>query len=550
MKYVIQVFLIVFSCLIWMDSKANNDPIIAFSSDSLMKVVKSDLSPFDFGLAKAKSDTDRFYALYNTHVAALAAGVNVDYSGIDTIDIAIPMDAQRIPLTLRNDFSGAVFRIKNNSKQFVLFEMIRSSAPINIDKNMLDGCDYSSIPELSKGLCMLILEDKTPWVNQRRDHSYPAIRKDLIFLSDGKAQNSPIASYQTESTKPECSYYYVTPSLKTIQNITILRDSSATYITKCFYIVGENNVLFKNVAIYTPASTMVADEAIIVNNCANVAFKDVTIEGSYSQIARSGYGISMNNVWNSEYVRLIGHANWGIFGTNNISKASFTNCDINRFDIHCYGGDISFSDCEFHNMFNQFSSIYGLITFDKCHFSQFAPVLFETSYNAYTGFDLVLNDCVFDVKPRNNYLISAGLVDNQINLRPELIQKRWPNIQIQNLTINIPDSISKVVIFYPKDPISPKVNIGYISNISINKLQVNYSGNVRVIDLYISSSKVNVANPVNCTINKIKMYRLSKSNLPDKSDELSQDLHFHSKLIYNNKELPVKIRESKQAASK
>ena len=187
------------------------------------------------------------------------------------------------------------------------------------------------------------------------------------------------------------------------------------------------------------------------------------------------------------------------------------------------------------------SSVFGMISFDKCHFSQFAPVLFETSYNAYTGFDLLLTDCVFDVKPRNNYLISAGLVDEQINLRPELIQKRWPNIQIHNMTINIPDSISKVALFFPKDPISQKVKIGYISNISINKLQVNYSGPVRVIDIYLSSSKVNVSNSVSCTVSNIKMYNIPAGKTPNRKEDLSSDLHFHSKMIYNNTEQTVKI---------
>jgi len=523
-------------------AKATNDDRNVPSPDSSKIVAKSDLSPFDFGLAEAQSDTDRFYVLYNTHVAALNLGVDVDYSGIDTLDIAIPANAKRIPLTIKNNFSGAVFRIKNTTKQFVLFEMIRTATPINIDKNMLDGCDFTSIPELSEGLCMLILEDKTPWVNQRRDHNYPAIRRDLLFLSDGTAQNSPVASYLTDSTKPQCSYYKVTPTSKVIENITILRDSNATFKTKCFYIVGESYVLLKNVAVYTPPSAMIADEAIILNDCANVTFKDVTIEGSYSQINRSGYGISMNNIWNSQYFRLVGHAKWGIFGTNNVSKAYFTDCDINRFDIHCYGGDISFSNCEFYNMFNQFSSIFGMISFDKCHFSQYAPVLFETSYNAYTGFDLVINDCVFDVKPRNNYLISAGLVDDQLNLRPELIQKRWPNVQIHNLTINIPDSISKVALFYPKDPVSQKVSIGYISNITIDKLQVNYSGPVRVIDMYLSSSKVNMANSVNCSVSNVKMYHVDAVKGINKREDLATDLHFHSKLIYNGKEQSVTVQ--------
>ena len=51
---------------------------------------KKDVSPFEFGLAKAKTGEEQYDVLLKTHKAAVSKGVNVDYTGIDTIRIEIP----------------------------------------------------------------------------------------------------------------------------------------------------------------------------------------------------------------------------------------------------------------------------------------------------------------------------------------------------------------------------------------------------------------------------------------------------------------------------
>ena len=78
-------------------------------SISITISAQKDFSPFSFGLSGAHSDTERFQVLYNTHAAAIEAGVNVNYAGIDTLYIEIPPKAKRIPLTQHNDFQNAVF---------------------------------------------------------------------------------------------------------------------------------------------------------------------------------------------------------------------------------------------------------------------------------------------------------------------------------------------------------------------------------------------------------------------------------------------------------
>lgn len=44
--------------------------------------VHKDISPYDFGLSRAKTGIERYEVLLRTHKAAIAAGVNVDYTGI------------------------------------------------------------------------------------------------------------------------------------------------------------------------------------------------------------------------------------------------------------------------------------------------------------------------------------------------------------------------------------------------------------------------------------------------------------------------------------
>ena len=61
--------------------------VLSCSATNRLGKKSKDVSPNDFGLAKAKTGVERYQVLVKTHKAALAAGVNVDYTGIDTIKI-------------------------------------------------------------------------------------------------------------------------------------------------------------------------------------------------------------------------------------------------------------------------------------------------------------------------------------------------------------------------------------------------------------------------------------------------------------------------------
>ena len=483
---------------------------IAQTADSIY--VPQTLSPFDFGLAEATTDSARYTVLYNTHLQAVNIGAEVSYRGVGAITVEVTQNAQPIPLGRRNDFGGVLLTVKNNTKPHYLFSMADSIwntielGPDSVDDGALDDRE-----DLSDGIYLLVIEDLHPWVANRAGYSYGAMRKDILLVKDNHTINHPISPYSTDSTDICVKYHRADEELKTIANLTITRDTTATAKTYCFDIEGVNNLKISNINIYTPdTKNMYADAAINIRNCTNVTLEDVHIEGTYSRTNLYGYGIQMDNVWNSSFIRLSARANWGIFGTNNISKATLRDCTLNRFDIHCYGRDISFHNCTFGKLYNQFSSIFGTLLFDGCRFTDFVPVLIETSYNAYTAFDLTFKDCIFDALPRRNFLVSIGKVDNQQNSRPELAGKCWPNVTIKNMTVNVANKVSKVILFEPKTPISSNVSVDYISAIKIDGLKFHYADTSHLADFVISNKTVKSSNSINYDLRKVTLIPTTK----------------------------------------
>ena len=448
------------------------------------------VSPFDFGLAEAETDSARYDALYRTHLYAISIGAEVSYQGIGTLTVEITESARPIPLTRHNNFNGLQLIVKNSAKAQYLFTLYDTVwQEITLEPKMVDSSNFHGVEELSNGTYMLVLEDLTPWVANRAGHKYGAMRKDIMLVENGKGSNRPTAFYSTDSTVLFAKFHPADNEMKTITDLSITRDTSSTVKTYCFDINGINNLKISKVNIYTPdTKNMYADAAINIENCTNLQMEDVLIEGTYSRTNNYGYGIQMNNVWNSHFVRLTGHANWGIFGTNNLNNTTLRNCDINRFDIHCYGRDVFFYHCAFHELYNQFSSLFGKLQFEECRFSDFVPVLFEPSYNAYTGFDLLFKNCIFDATYSHNYLVSAGKLDNQRNSRPELAQKCWPNVRIQNMTVNVPANVSRVVLFAPKTAAS--TNVSHITGITVDGLRFHYPDSTHLANFTICSTPV------------------------------------------------------------
>ena len=462
------------------------------------------ISPFDFGLAEAETDSARYEVLYATHTKAVETGAEVSYQGIGTLVIEVTEASRPIPLTRHNDFAGLHLIVKNRYKAQYLFSMTDTLwQSVELTPSAVDSGNFSTTPLLSEGLWMLLLEDQQPWVGNRAGHNYGAIRKDMLLVLNGRAQNKPIAPYSTDSTKMSAWIHRTDEGLKTITDLTITRDTASTAKTYCFNIIGINNLKISKLSIYTPdIKNLYADAAINIENCTNVTMEDVSIDGTYSRTNKYGYGIQMNNVWNSKFIRLNANANWGIFGTNNLSNTTLKDCSINRFDIHCYGRDVFMYNCKFNKLYNQLSSVFGTVLFEECRFTEFIPILFEPSYNAYTPFDLTLKDCIFDAAISRNYLISTGQLDDKINSRPELTQKCWPNINILNLIVNVPDNVSKIILFNTKKT-TPGVSVNYISSIKIDGLHFHYTDTIHLADFIVSNSPVNTIKSINYDIQKV-----------------------------------------------
>ena len=401
-------------------------------------------SPIQFGLREATTDVERFWVLYKTHTEALKKGNDIQYAGIDTIKIEIPKEAKPIPLLDRTDFGNVVIIVKNRVKNYTLFLMQNPLEKYETRIELLEGKKRIS----DQGAFIVVIEDSTLWVKNREGYGSGFARKDILYVNNGKIEGSIISSYKTFNSKPQFSRCFVRTNPKTIQNITVIRDSSSLYKTAILKIENQYNLKICNLSIKTPHNKLYGDNAIRLDNCYKVKLLDTTIDGTYSQKNKYGYGITMINVSDVEIKNLRAHADWGVFGNNNISNIRLKNCDINRFDVHCYGKDVFVDKCVFRNLYNQFSSMYGTVAFENCVFINFVPVLIEPSYNAYTKFDLYFKSCMIIASKEKCYLISGGNIqgfDN--NSRDELKKQEYPNLYIDAITIKKPLSLNQYYIY-------------------------------------------------------------------------------------------------------
>lgn len=480
---------------------------------------KRDLSPYEYGLAEAKNGIERYQVLQKTHKVAASTGVNVDYTGIDTIAIEIPHNAPKILLTQYNDFKGCVFLVKNQSNICYLFYYSAKSTPISVDKKSIDTGHFDSYQPLSSGQYLLIVEDENPWVQNRRGHSYGHIRKDVLLINNGRSRNSVTAPYNNDQSSPKCSFIPAPKDPLIIKNLHVKRDESCTFVTDIIRVSGYNDVRLQNVSIYTPSNQLINDAAISISDCANVSFTDVSIDGTYSQPDHSGYGISLNNVWNFRAIRLYGKGAWGIFGNNNVNQACIEDSQINRFDIHCYGRSIAFKNVVFFDRYNQFSSVFGTVSFKNCIFTNFVPVLLGTSYNAYVGFDITMTDCVFNVTPEKNNLVNIGVMPVEVNTRVELSRKCWPNISIHNLVVNMSEGTNEFGFFNNKNKGNEsKASIDYLSKINVDGLIINPHPRTPLQRVYLCKEKIVTNNLVDCAFSNV-VVKQSNPQVKSKTDQ-------------------------------
>ena len=468
------------------------------------------ISPLDYGLKAAKTGEERYDVLQRTHQEAERLGVGVSYAGIKKIQLAIPKNAKSLPITHYSDFAGVTFQVENKRKNMYLFAISADLKPVDIRGVDIDNGDFTKYDVLKSGEKLLIINDQTPWVKQRAGHDYGATRKDVMLLKNGKSGNGPLKSYCTPTTKPAGQYCDVTGAKKIVfKNITFNRSAGSTFKTYLVRISNHYNVELSNITINTPDSPgMYGDRAIRIENSAKISLVDVTINGTYSRGSdgeygkKYGYGISLENVYDFNARNLYARANWGVFGNNNVQLVHLEDCDINRFDIHCYGKDIYCKNVNFVGLYNQYASVYGTIQYDKCIFTDFTPVLNGGSYNAYVEHEVVFNDCVFNATPKKNFLIGIGNVKDAINPRYELTEKYLPNVRIKNMVVNMTGGTGDFFVFYGKKKVEGATNVG-LSNITIDGLTINSSGGNPVKQMMLSNIEIGTRTPVDCQIKNV-----------------------------------------------
>lgn len=429
------------------------------------------ISPLDYGLREATGGMGRYFALYNAHVAALQQGVEVDYTGIDTLELELPPSWTSIPLGRYTDFQGLVLYVTNHAHHGSLFALSQSATPLEMDKALVDGLDYRTVPELAQGDYLLVLNDRKAWT-ERRGFGYMQYRSDLIVVHDGQGLNSPVMPWNTDSTQLKASYCAIDTARKVFRNLTMHRAKGCSFRTTLIAVSGQYNVLIEHVRVTTPKSKMIADGIFSISNSARVTLDGVEVEGTYSGKGRPdvyGYAFSCNNLYDAHFHNIVAWGNWGVFGTNNLNRTHLSNCHVDRFDIHCYGRDVLLENCTLEGRQTLLTSFYGTARFDHCYFKNYIPMRIRSSYNAYTPFDIEIQDCTWELSPRYHYLLRVNLLDTADNPRPELKEKCWPNIQVDGLAIVVPLTVGRVYVVDPCDNRKDlRREIGYIDNVKLN----------------------------------------------------------------------------------
>lgn len=459
---------------------------------------KRDVNPLQYGLNSAKTGEERYNVLLKTHKEAQKRGVGVSYASIKTIELVIPANATSIPLTCRTDFAGVTIRVENKQKGLYLFSMSSKLTSVTVSGREIDNRSFVNNQALRSGVKLLVISDKTPWVENRRGHDYGATRKDIMLVKNGKGKNGTVQSYSTPSSAPEGKYRDVTNAPKTVfKNVKFERTISSTEKTYLVKMENQYDVELSNITIKTPDGTgLTGDRAVYIINCLDVTLSDITINGTYSKKGTYGYGISLDNTYNLRVNNLYARANWGVFGNNNINMAYLKNCDINRFDIHCYGRDVSFENCNFVDLYNQFSSVYGNVSFKNCTFTNFRPILMESSYNAYTAVDVKFEGCIFNFGNEHFSVVDFSGFDKEVNSRPELRAKCLPNVTMKDCRVNLADGQKTWYVYNTKKTKGYDGVFSHVSKVVIEGLSTD--GNSSKMEVY--SLKVKTANNVELKI--------------------------------------------------
>ncbi len=474
-----------------------------------------------------KTGLELYKELFVLHMNARTAGQPITYPDSDprtgtgftnkVLDITVYGDdpgdldnwkRRAIPLSCETDFKGWTFRVSTSqlteSRSLFYLGQDRDNVILLEGENAIgiesiDSGHFHNNPILKTGKHLVVIEDKTPWTyrqelltgtptpwsNWNYNNSYE--RRDVLLVIDGIALNRPISPYSTMQSNPECRYVTLDNFKHVMKNVNMVRTSNCEQVINLVTIQNIDDVTVENVTVTTPDnSTLVLDSCINVYNATNINVKQFSMNKTYSRetanINDYGYGISMENVWNSVFKQVeSNYSVWGFFGCRHVNTAYLENCSLNRFDIHCYGRDITCVNCVFApnpNTYNttgfcnnRFASLIGNLIYKGCTFDNFIPYFTDYNYNVYQGFDVLFKNCTFNVvKSANAHLIELGYWGEPLNYRKEHIHKCAPNVALEDCTIRLGNGISEVYLFYLRDTQAFAESIHYVSYISVINL--------------------------------------------------------------------------------
>ena len=115
------------------------------------------------------------------------------------------------------------------------------------------------------------------------------------------------------------------------------------------------------------------------------------------------------------------------------------------------------------------------------------------------------NDCIFNVTPKKKYLINMGDLSGQLNTRPELREKCWPNIHIKNLTVTMTEGARELVLLTSRGTVDYEEPVGYIETIDINGLIVNSEIDAPLKNIVIGTKDVKTQKEIECVLNDIRV---------------------------------------------
>lgn len=427
----------------------NNSTI--FKNVSLSGSISSELSPYMFGFRPNQADS--YSEIYLTHLAAKELGTSISYNGIKEVNIRVSAGFESIPLTGQDDFCGAVFHITNTQStgSYILFTLTGEEdiVPNSITLDNVRNGNYSL--DNNKQYTLFVKDTKLWTARRGATSAEDRYREDVICIRNNKAINYPCTTYGTD-VSIECTLMEDKPYQRYLRNLTAIREDGIGMI-KFISIEYCSNMEISNVTLNTFKGNNTpknGDNAFIMKHCALFNITNMNINNVYS-VSGSGHGYELDTVYHIVYDNITGYDNnWGIFGANNVNDVAVYNSNINRFDVHCYGRDIKFYNCTFTgNKYNQFSGMYGIISFEDCIFgSQFVPYLQEGTYNAYTFHELIFRNCQL-YSNRGLYLYGF---EKATNPRSELADKYLPSIRMENITYYSSNTFNLILVDSPLTP--------------------------------------------------------------------------------------------------